>query len=384
MPQTRTWIILFLLLATFISQAQDENATQGWDIIERCVSEATEPPDDWTYDGTILATGWAGIHGINAAWETPSVLHFETTPTRGDYYGVSSSIAPNGLWYAELYVSVLTPGYMGRPNHRAEEIIVSSLVNSYQTYRIELPWIPSYDWATYRTLPPLLYWWDDNHLLFQRTLINPFTSEITEMETLWYLWRDELSPDRTRMVHIQALDELMSESNSYLWIFDEGSIDFDFTFGFSEVDWANNSRFFVAVARPERERLDEENRYIVLVDADGNLKEDYVFEVAGYAGIEVFPATIVDGISSSNRYFLIHAPGPEGRVLYIADTHTAIIYRTCIGYQNVVWSPYTEQVALIPSGEGQRPVQIFDLEDWQVYIVAYHDGRIIGWREDPE
>ena len=384
MPQTRTWILLFLLLAAFISQAQDEDTTQGWEIIERCVGEATAPPADWTYDGTILATGWAGIHGINTNWETPFVLHFETTPTRGDYYRVSSSIAPNGLWHAELYVRVLTPGYMGRPNHRAEEIIVSSLVNPYQSHRIKLPWIPSYDWATYRTLPPFLYWWDDNHLLFQRTLINPFTSEITEMETLWYLWRDELSPDRTRMVHIQALDELMSESNSYLWIFDEGSIDFDFTFGFSEADWANNSRFFVAVARPERERLDEENRYIVLVDADGNLKEDYVFEVAGYAGIEVFPAPIVDGISSSNRYFSIHAPESEGRILYIADTHMAIIYRTCVGYQNAVWSPTTSQIAFMPSGEGQRPVQIFDLEEWHVYTVAYHDGRIIGWREEPE
>jgi hypothetical protein len=35
----------------------------------------------------------------------------------------------------------------------------------------------------------------------------------------------------------------------------------------------------------------------------------------------------------------------------------------------------------MPHGDDQKPVQIFDVERWQLYTVAYHSGTIIGWRE---
>lgn len=67
-------ILPCLLILIIMIHAQEPDS--GWEIIERCVGEPTIPPDDWTFEGTILATGWAGIHGINADWDTPVVQVF--------------------------------------------------------------------------------------------------------------------------------------------------------------------------------------------------------------------------------------------------------------------------------------------------------------------
>ena len=47
----------------------------------------------------------------------------------------------------------------------------------------------------------------------------------------------------------------------------------------------------------------------------------------------------------------------------------------------VAWSPDGTQLALIEAGDGQRTVYVFDLETWELYTVAYHDGSVMAWRE---
>ncbi|HEX2622022.1 MAG TPA: hypothetical protein VHL11_17820, partial [Phototrophicaceae bacterium] len=63
----------------------------------RCVGEPVAPPDGWAFDGTIIATGWAGIHGIRSEWATPHVLAFrDGWITEGGH----GSLSPDGHWYA--------------------------------------------------------------------------------------------------------------------------------------------------------------------------------------------------------------------------------------------------------------------------------------------
>ena len=58
---------------------------------KRCVPRA--PIGSWSYDGTILATGYSGLHGINANWETPRVV------ARTSRYS-DGRLSPNQQWYS--------------------------------------------------------------------------------------------------------------------------------------------------------------------------------------------------------------------------------------------------------------------------------------------
>ncbi len=87
-------VILLLTLTTSSAVAQEVTDT-GWPVQERCTGSPTAPPKGWTYNGTILLTGNSGIHGVNAAWETPHILTFLDD---NDLWG--GALSPDGQWYA--------------------------------------------------------------------------------------------------------------------------------------------------------------------------------------------------------------------------------------------------------------------------------------------
>ena len=72
--------IFLLFVLPHAATAQDDDTSSGWPIVERCVTP-TVRPDGWTFDGTILLEGYAGIHGVNDAWPTPRVLIFSRNDT---------------------------------------------------------------------------------------------------------------------------------------------------------------------------------------------------------------------------------------------------------------------------------------------------------------
>jgi hypothetical protein len=98
-----SWLVMLIVMSILelrlIAQEATEEAPQGWPVVERCVGEPIHPPDDWSFEGTILATGWAGIHGINAEWETPFVATFKDFRSH-----MPISISPKGHWIAQVLV----------------------------------------------------------------------------------------------------------------------------------------------------------------------------------------------------------------------------------------------------------------------------------------
>ena len=80
--------------------AQDNNSLAGWEIEEHCIEEPRHPPDDWTYDGTLLMSGYAGIHAMQSNWETPHVEAFYRSDVQGNRPIIRGQISPDGNWYA--------------------------------------------------------------------------------------------------------------------------------------------------------------------------------------------------------------------------------------------------------------------------------------------
>lgn len=64
--------LCLLAFTNAISAQPDEPDT--FPIEQRCIDAPTQPPDDWTYPGMILMSGYAGIHAMQADWETPRVV----------------------------------------------------------------------------------------------------------------------------------------------------------------------------------------------------------------------------------------------------------------------------------------------------------------------
>jgi hypothetical protein len=99
-------ILTCITLLAFPTTAAQDDDTSGWPVAQRCVGEPTAPPAGWTFEGTILMTGYAGIHAVQADWETPRVVVFlnrDWGESDSDLPG--GALSPNGRWYASPYGS---------------------------------------------------------------------------------------------------------------------------------------------------------------------------------------------------------------------------------------------------------------------------------------
>jgi hypothetical protein len=69
--------------------------------------------------------------------------------------------------------------------------------------------------------------------------------------------------------------------------------------------------------------------------------------------------------------------------LYIANIQEKHVVDTCIPttlFMTAVWSSNNSQIAIFGPDAGE--IQIFDVNRWQRYTVAYASGQMIGWRSD--
>ena len=91
-------ILVLMLIATSSVNADDDPETP-WIIEERCVPAPTQPSADWTYSGTLLMSGYAGIHAMHADWETPRITAFFSAGELGEPHE-GGQLSPDGRWYA--------------------------------------------------------------------------------------------------------------------------------------------------------------------------------------------------------------------------------------------------------------------------------------------
>jgi WD40 repeat protein len=370
-----TLLILLLISASAAAQeATPETSPEGWEVVQRCITAPSEPPEHWTFEGTIFTyKPNDGVHAFRADVPSRYYIAFESASE----FASGGAFSPDGRWFAvpagrEEYANMVDHLYW------IEEIRVYATAPAQTMYRI------SWDlrhFASHRQLVAPLRWLDDEHLLysgghygstFQVHLVNPFSGEITDFVFPENHYLLSLSPDGTRRLE-RVHDSTRSTSPSYV-LYDHG-LDAEITslppltppsIGWvSQTDhplrWTTDSSRFVSLVR------NEEQVSIQLFDRDGQLLD------------------VITVIEDGGLYFSIDQTGSRlaynalNTTLRIADLATKQIVDTCIqpAYRGTAISPDGSQIALSIGQDGF--VYILDIEDWAVYRLDLAAADVIAW-----
>lgn len=377
------YVVVSLLFCVSAIHADDDPETP-WPVEERCVPDAVQPPDDWTFEGTIITSGWAGIHGMNAAWTTPQILAFDSGWINSGGFG---TLSPQGRWYviprATFRDESIYSGYAD-----VTQLLIYDLVDRKSVFQIE--WEDTYSlyfgssssrYYTFRT--PV--WFDDDTIVYQRGETFYFVhvpsleveewaspSEWEYVSPVWVAIAHP-SPDWSRIVaRVQDIQLFNTETNEAMTEVYKPIANIDLP----SVAWhPSSTKFLISGAQST-----------TLYDADGKLLDT----ISLPSGEDV----------SDDFYIRSNAYSPDGTLFYgfvktvdgvfeqwhlaVADPLNAIIIDTCIDSNiSAHFSPDGRQIAFLSYSTGQQELQILDLEAWQLYRTGiYHRGGIIGWRED--
>lgn len=175
--------LLLLLLACFLISVTSTFA-QDIEVVEQCITDFREPPDDWTFDGTIITFKQGdGVHGFRA--DTPSRYYIAFNGI-GEFSGAFS---PNGHWLA-TYLGGRTFHFNNpccNASYYVDTIRVVSTTPDRETYLIPIH-KGYYGTSGYPTFSPVI-WQDNSHFVAVQSiglngevlLINPFEGEIEEL-----------------------------------------------------------------------------------------------------------------------------------------------------------------------------------------------------------
>ncbi len=352
--------------------------------------QAMEPSGEWVFPGVILAAGWAGLHGIRADLETPFVVAFYDDwlewPGR-------ENLSPDGQWFA-MAQGQFVEGILFTDSLQVNAIVVYSTDDPAERYTIE--WDNWIDGVHNNSPTRQLRWWDEDHLIYQQVnedyplralfFINPFSGEIRSftdglvVPSQGYFFYP--SPDWTRAV-VNPFDDYIDWSLQDL-ISGETLISFR-TAQSAIADWKPDSSGFMMQMEAVSDVFDwYGDASLVLVSREGTVLET-VFEVAGSSGFFSKYSYYTHGWSADGRYFAFvpYVGQSNLGLLYIADTQDRVVINTCImtGNGGLAWSPDGAMLSFLAGGNGQRRVEVLEISSWQLHSIAFHDGRIIGWRE---
>ncbi len=393
--------LLAALLPIFVMgtsiHAQETNATSdaGWPVEERCLGAPTKPPQAWSYDGTILMTGYAGIHGVNAQWDTPRVL---AQLSDKDVWG--GAVSPDGKWYAVPHGEV----FRTQSNNvitDITQIYVYSLLGDNEKIVIDWPLTESYQMTHAQ-----IYWRGNNDFIFPNdvdtSLVNLFSKKKDDWPEPGFIYdayeqyRSKFAPDWSRAIYTQEDDETgyrvrmlyVLPSNHRLATL---SIE-------PPISWMPSSSEFIATFIDREDTIPSSQ--LVLFDREGNLLEKIAdSQLNKQFGIST------QGWSNDNRYFAfitfdysIYGNYSRDNRLYIADMEERVVIDTCraIG-EGLAWSPTGDQLTFLEVGEGLKRILLLDMQSYDIYGVANHivgydyriyqgndsaSDRIMGWRTD--
>lgn len=381
-------LLTLLLIAPALTTAQNDT---GWPVIERCVGEPTAPPDDWTFDGTILLRGYAGIHGVNAAWETPRVVAFlRNKDWQGNDMDLpGGALSPNGRWYASPFGS----------REVTDTWNTITQVNQIRIYDLLEGKVTIRDWpgsTYYGGSNGQIHWLDDQTLIqdtfTQGTLIlNPFSGEVkswTLLDDLFdvYVGRGAFfSPDAAQVVY-RATE---FDSGWYLVNIPQKSIvqaNLPISLDNTAIVWASDSkRLFAEISSEISHTIAQFDSNGLLIGNIFNLSNDN--RVSSTSLHLSYTSDYLAFVEATVDLSVFNMVGG----LYIASLRTQEILDPCIETSgSLMWSPKANQIALQGSNFSHEIIElmIFDLDNWQVYKVANQinpdnfPDEIIGWRAD--
>ncbi|MBI1282376.1 MAG: hypothetical protein GC179_29890 [Anaerolineaceae bacterium] len=360
MRRIAIWVTCCLLLITGYTHAQ--SSPDAWPIVEHCVGSATKPPDDWHFDGTLLLKGFRPLHIYRQDWETPHIRVF-----RLDDIPNNGQLSPDNHWYATV-IGIRTDSY----NFLAASWKTNAIVvyNTLTEEKYTVDWQNTFS-ALHRLDGHGLYWLDNQHLLYSKGggdgswevwfVINPFTGEVES-------WQGEVSPSQS-LFTLSPDERKVLYWNASTWTLNNDGQEIELPL-LNDAAWNSNSTRFVGITNGLNGREDKD---LVTFDLQGKLV-DHIFSFSLNHSIR-----LQRGWSPDNQYLLFASDH-----LYLADMTEKRVIDTCIPTRSptVAWSPASHQFALIDRFDSKHKVQIFDLDRWARYVVAYHAGSVIGWRSD--
>lgn len=386
------FVLLIISLSIFITASlAQENSEIPFPIEEECVTDIVQPSDNWTYQGTLLMSGYAGIHAMQEDWGTPRITAFFNSNELGEPHE-GGQLSPDGRWYAvptgETWVEPSFNRYWMTHGLR----IYSTTDNTELNFNLsEYDELLDYNrvgfyltaW-TYQAVR----WIDNDNLIVGSFLFNNVTHREITVEpapisvALTTGIDFEVSPDWMRVYNFN-----LSEQRGRA-IFNpnqpEESVNY---FQAQAVAWLHDSSGFVG-----EQRIDNVEE-LSLFNRDGEFIQKLFITEGGRLDIRYIASGRNDlGWSPDDRYFaFVHFPPlSQPSELIILDMNRQLALNTCLNtVSQAVWSPYGNQVAFLMRARENLRVVILDLDTWTAYDVARHSGiggalppNMIGWREN--
>jgi hypothetical protein len=382
-------ILCLLLLWVRIVSAQDT-----FPVEQRCIDAPTAPPDGWTYPGTILMSGYAGIHAMQADWETPRVVASIPQGSTGGVAVDGGQISPDQNWYAVPIGDVtITPSL--NQIWEVRSVWVYSLLGDGSVFKYDFPNTLGGE-ANYIYFPVL---WQTNETFtiggFQVDLSNSAMSTSD-----FYMWDFVITPDTIAPDLTRGYGEWVTKTSSGIGIFnlsDSSKIASvgDFVF----VSWQRDSAGFIAAPR----KVEGFPQRLVYYDRDGEVAQRVVEisgRLSGYTYKRPMSGRSELQWSPNDRYFAFvenFSPETKPNKLYLVDMQEQIFIDTCLSALNApVWSPDGTMFAYLADASDDLKVMIVDMKTWQSYDVARHSGlervmsyysyvpEMLGWRNTSE
>ena len=376
------FVLALMLVATSSVQANDD-PEPPWPIEEHCVPAPTQPPAGWMFEGMLLMSGYAGIHAIQANWETPRIVaSFYTnrlgTPING------GQLSPDGRWYAvpigEIFTERSYNQYWFTNGLRLYSIFDDTELNfELREYNSLLHYGRGYGAWTYEAVR----WIDNNTLLIGPFMFRPFEQSVqaSSLVAIAGIGDFEVAPDWTRIYGFTSFGS------------DQGIFDVeapDEVINLVQADgiaWQPDSSGFIG-----KQRVDTTEQ-LVLFTRDGEFIERLFVSEGGRLDIRRPVAGRNDlGWSPDNRHFaFVDRPlFPDMHQLMLLDTENRVVINTCLSsVSQPIWSPDGTQIAMLLRGRENLRVVILDIQEWVVYDVARHIGMggvlspdMIAWRTD--
>lgn len=385
--------LLLLVLTPMVIFADDaDQVGEGWPVEQRCAL-VVNPPDDWQFEGTVIARGWAGLHGMNAQLETPYILAFNSDWLQ---YFADGSLSPDGRWYAVphgtsyMYISYVDKVYIS--SMQVTSLAVYDLVNgSYYT----LPWDYLYEART--NLGPTIFGyfyaykapvWMDERTIFYASgravggwssprFFHVIDAENRTVETL----EDTLYGGRIDPTHI--LSVFSAPDWSRFVIRHMGSItlaslrdDGDLVYVYEALSY-NYDNLEFAWHPASTEWIVSGDEGVFIVDRDGNQIDMISAQTDDFYLFYSKSAYSADG---EWLYFWTRKPFRTYNYL-LANRADRVLVDTCLEFSSAIFSPDGRYMAgLMDVDKAQPELHIFDIDRWKVYPTGiYHKGYLMGW-----